>query len=114
MLKSISALLTALLLAPVAALHAAADKPNIVYLLADDLGWSDLSAHPGGTIKTPNIDKLFKQGMEELHGLVCLLADSSTETVWAGGKDTKAKKIADNELFQNVQVRTVKTGEVGK
>ncbi len=39
-------------------------KPNIVYLMADDLGWSDLSIHPGGTIKTPNIDRLFKQGVE--------------------------------------------------
>ena len=57
--------LTALLLAPLAALHAAdATKPNIVYLFADDLGWSDLSTHPGGTIPTPHIDKLFKQGIE--------------------------------------------------
>jgi arylsulfatase A len=39
-------------------------KPNIVYLLADDLGWSDLSAHPGGTIPTPHIDRLFQQGIE--------------------------------------------------
>jgi arylsulfatase A-like enzyme len=47
------------------ALHAAdATKPNIVYLFADDLGWSDLSTHPGGTIPTPHIDKLFKQGIE--------------------------------------------------
>ena len=34
-------LLTALLLAPLAALHAADDKPNILIILADDLGWSD-------------------------------------------------------------------------
>ncbi len=39
-------------------------KPNVVYLLADDLGWSDLSVHPGGSIPTPNIDKFFKQGVE--------------------------------------------------
>ena len=38
--------------------------PNIVYLLADDVGWSDISAHPGGGIPTPNIDRLFKQGVE--------------------------------------------------
>lgn len=38
--------------------------PNVVFLLADDLGWSDISAHPGGSIQTPNIDRLFRQGVE--------------------------------------------------
>ncbi len=42
-------------------------NPNVVYLLADDLGWSDLSVHRGGTIPTPNIDRLFKQGIELGH-----------------------------------------------
>lgn len=41
-----------------------AQKPNVVYMLTDDLGWSDVSHHPGGTIKTPNIDRLFSQGVE--------------------------------------------------
>jgi arylsulfatase A-like enzyme len=39
-------------------------KPNVVYLMADDLGWSDLSSHPGGGIPTPNLDRLFKQGLQ--------------------------------------------------
>lgn len=41
-----------------------ADRPNIVYLLADDLGWSDISAHRGGTIPTPYVDRLFKEGVQ--------------------------------------------------
>lgn len=40
-----------------------ATKPNVVYIMADDLGWGDISVHDGA-VATPNIDKLFKQGVE--------------------------------------------------
>jgi arylsulfatase I/J len=38
-----------------------ADKPNIVFILVDDLGWRDVGFH-GSDIKTPNIDKLAATG----------------------------------------------------
>jgi arylsulfatase A-like enzyme len=38
--------------------------PNIVYILADDLGYGDVAAYnPDSKIKTPNIDRLLSQGM---------------------------------------------------
>jgi len=40
----------------------AATKPNVVYILIDNWGWGDLSIQ-GGTIPTPNIDKLANEGL---------------------------------------------------
>ena len=38
-------------------------RPNIVFLLADDLGYNELGAYGQKIIKTPNLDKLAKQSM---------------------------------------------------
>src|SRR5688500_17636481 len=45
---------------------AAAAKPNIVYILADDLGWTDLGCQGSKFYETPNIDRLVSQGMRLL------------------------------------------------
>jgi arylsulfatase A-like enzyme len=57
-------LLAGLLLGAITSVAAnrAAEKPNILLILADDLGWSDIGCY-GSEIKTPNLDALAKNGL---------------------------------------------------
>ncbi|MBF0199370.1 MAG: arylsulfatase [Planctomycetes bacterium] len=41
---------------------AAADKPNIIFILVDDMGYSDIGCY-GGEVKTPNLDRLAQNGL---------------------------------------------------
>ena len=42
----------------------AADRPNILFIFADDWGWGDLSCHGHPYVRTPNIDRLAKEGTD--------------------------------------------------
>jgi arylsulfatase A-like enzyme len=46
---------------------AAQIQPNIIYIMADDLGYADLSCYGRKDYKTPNLDKLASQGMRFLN-----------------------------------------------
>ena len=41
-----------------------ADRPNILFIFADDWGWGDLSCHGHPYVKTPNIDRLAAEGTD--------------------------------------------------
>ncbi len=55
--------LTLLLLVLLAGFAPAANKPNVVILLADDLGYGDLGCYGATRIQTPNVDRLAGQGL---------------------------------------------------
>src|SRR5262245_31921168 len=38
-------------------------RPNVIFILADDLGWGDLSCYGHRQLKTPNLDRLARQGL---------------------------------------------------
>ncbi len=63
LMKSLRLLAAFLLAAAVArsATHAA-EKPNVIFLLADDIGYADLSCYGAKHVKTPNLDRLAAQG----------------------------------------------------
>ena len=52
----------AVLFGAVAPTQAASEKPNIVFILVDNVGWGNFGVY-GGTIPTPRIDKLASEGI---------------------------------------------------
>lgn len=96
--------LTALLVSPLAVLEAADDKvsqPNIVFILADDLGWKDVGYAGSVFYRTPNIDRLARGGMQftQAYSAACVCSPSrgaifsgknpartALTTVWSGGE----------------------------
>ena len=57
--------MAALLLCQCATSLLAADRPNILILFPDDVGWQNISAYGLGTMgyRTPNIDRIAKEGI---------------------------------------------------
>jgi len=48
-----------------------ARRPNVVFILADDLGWTDLGCYGSRYYETPNIDRLCRQGMKFTAAYTC-------------------------------------------
>jgi arylsulfatase A len=76
----------AMLLTPMAALHAEsrADKPNIIFILADDLGIGNLGSYGADNFKTPNIDQLAAGGTRYTHAYTAPLCGPSRAAILTG------------------------------
>lgn len=97
-------------------------KPNVVYLLADDLGWGDLGGN-GGKIPTPRLDRLFKEGMrlDNFMGwCVCsptramLLTGRHPYRVGAGPETGGELAREETTIAEAFKARGYRTGVFGK
>ena len=60
-------------------------KPNIVFILADDLGWNDLGCTGSNYYETPNIDKISNQGIRFTQAYsACSVSSPSRASILTG------------------------------
>jgi len=71
-------------------------RPNIIFILADDMGYGDLSCYGNKVVKTPNIDKLASEGMRFTNCYAGSAISSPSRCSLLTGKHTGHTTIRDN------------------
>lgn len=79
------------------ALNAQNQKPNIIYILADDLGYADLGCYGQEKIETPNIDQLAREGMRFTQHYSGSAVSAPSRCVLLTGKHTGHAYIRGND-----------------
>ena len=78
-------------------IQATADRPNIVFILADDMGYGDLKCYGNEYIKTPNIDRLAETGTRFEQAYAGSGISSPSRCALMTGKNTGKSRIRDNQ-----------------
>ncbi|MEI7854513.1 MAG: sulfatase-like hydrolase/transferase [Planctomycetota bacterium] len=116
-------ILIALLISPFAMLQAA-DKPNVIFILADDLGIGNVSCYGSDKYKTNNIDKLASGGTRFTQAFTAALCGPSRALIMTGryafrngstNQDACMKMpIAELRLAQTFKAAGYATSAIGK
>ncbi|MEO6540573.1 MAG: sulfatase-like hydrolase/transferase, partial [Ferruginibacter sp.] len=61
-------------------------RPNIIYMMADDLGYADLSCYGRKDYQTPNLDKLAAQGVKFMNAYAGAPLCTPTRTSFMTGR----------------------------
>ncbi|NIN35087.1 MAG: sulfatase-like hydrolase/transferase, partial [Gammaproteobacteria bacterium] len=101
-----------------------AAKPNIIFIMADDLGWADIGCYGQKDIKTPNLDQMAADGIRftQHYAGNSLCAPSRTSlmtgkhTGHASCRDLESGKIGANEPTLGTVLKQAgyTTGCIGK
>jgi arylsulfatase A-like enzyme len=88
--------LAALAAAPAIAAQAGSRRPNIIFILADDMGYGDTSVYGQRRIATPNIDRLAKSGMRFTQAYAGAPVCGPSRCALMTGQHTGHCRIRDN------------------
>jgi arylsulfatase A len=73
-----------------------AARPNILFILVDDLGWHDLACQGNPAVKTPNIDRLAREGMRFTDAYAAAPVCSPTRAAILTGKSPAALHLTNH------------------
>lgn len=73
------------------------NRPNVIYIMADDLGWGDLSCYGRKEYKTPNLDWLASKGVKFTNAYSAAPVSTPTRCAFVTGKYPARTPVGLNE-----------------
>lgn len=106
MLRPLALLFTALLPA------IAAERPNLIWIMADDLGYGDLGCYGQKVITTPNLDRMAAEGLRFTHYYAGATVCAPSRSVLMTGLHHGHTRVRGNAGQTNPSAQALKPGDV--
>ncbi len=90
----------------------AADRPNLIWIMADDLGWGDLGCYGQKVITTPNLDRMAAEGLRFTHYYAGATVCAPSRSVLMTGLHHGHTRVRGNAGQTNPAAQALKQGDV--
>jgi len=88
------------------------EKPNIILILADDLGYGEIGCYGQKLIKTPNIDRLAKEGIKFTQFYAGSTVCAPSRSVLMTGQHTGHTRVRGNAGSNNFEPQMLRNEDV--
>ena len=90
----------------------ALEKPNLIFILADDLGYGELGCYGQKVIQTPNLDRMAKEGLRFTHFYAGATVCAPSRSVLMTGQHHGRTRVRGNAGAQNPAAQALRPEDV--
>jgi arylsulfatase A-like enzyme len=88
------------------------DRPNLIWIMADDLGYGDLGCYGQKTILTPNLDRMAREGMRFTHFYAGATVCAPSRSVLMTGQHQGHTRVRGNAGPKNPAAQALRAEDV--
>jgi arylsulfatase A-like enzyme len=92
--------------------ESAETRPNLIWIMADDLGWGDLGSYGQQVIKTPRLDRMAAEGMRFTHFYAGATVCAPSRSVLMTGQHHGRTRVRGNAGASNPEAQALKPEDV--
>lgn len=96
----------------IAAWAGAAEKPNLVWIMADDLGYGELGCYGQRVVQTPRLDRMAQEGLRFTHFYAGATVCAPSRSVLMTGQHHGHTRVRGNAGDSNPEAQALRTDDV--